>query len=81
MLFAACNTFSLLLLFASLITVCLGLFLLGFIWLGTLYASYTWVTVSHIMENFSYCLFRYFLWSSLSLFLFLRFLKFECWCM
>ena len=67
MLFAACNTFSLLLLFASLITVCLGLFLLGFIWLGTLYASYTWVTVSHIMENFSYCLFRYFLWSSLSL--------------
>ena len=53
MLFVAYNTFSLLLIFASLITVCLGVFLLGFIWPGTLYASYTWVTVSHIIENFT----------------------------
>ena len=54
MLFAACDTFSLLLLFASLITVCLGVFLLGFILPGTLCFSWTWLIISFpILLKFS----------------------------
>ena len=49
MLFAACDTFSLLLLFASLITVCLGVFLLEIIPPGTLCVSWTWLTSSFPM--------------------------------
>ena len=42
----AFSNFSLSLIFVNLITVCLGVFLLGFILPGTLCASWTWVTVS-----------------------------------
>ena len=44
--FVAFNIFSLSLIFVSLITMCLCMFLLGFILYGTLFASCTWVTVS-----------------------------------
>ena len=43
---AAFNNFSLSLIFASLITMCLGVFLLGFILYGTYCASWTWVAIS-----------------------------------
>ena len=43
---AAFNNFSLSLIFASLITMCLDMFLLGFILPGTLCASWTWVGFS-----------------------------------
>ena len=46
---AAFNNFSLSLIFANLITMCLGVFLLGFILYGTLCASWTWVPVSFPM--------------------------------
>lgn len=54
MLFAACNTFSLLLLFCQFdYCVCVGI---DPPWVYLAYtdslSSYTWVTVSHIMENF-----------------------------
>ena len=45
----AFNIFSLYLIFLNLITICLGVFLLGFILPGTLYTSWTWVTVSFPM--------------------------------
>ena len=41
--------FSLYLIFVSLITVCFSTFILGFILYGTLYTSWTWVTVSFPM--------------------------------
>ena len=44
--FVAFNNFSLSLIFVKLITVCLGMFLLGFILPGTLCASWTWVAIS-----------------------------------
>ena len=40
------NIFSLYLIFDSLINMCLGVFLFGFILYGTLCASWTWLTVS-----------------------------------
>ena len=43
---AAFNILSLCLVFVSLISMCLGLFLLGFILYGTLCASWTWLTIS-----------------------------------
>ena len=46
---AAFNNFSLFLIFAKLITMCLSVFLLGFILYGTLYASWTWVAISFPM--------------------------------
>ena len=46
--------FSLNLSFISLINMCLGVFLLGFILCGTLCASWTWVTISFpILGKFS----------------------------
>ena len=43
---AAFNNFSLSLIFATLITMCLGVFLVGFILYGTLCTSWTWVAFS-----------------------------------
>jgi len=37
------------LVFVSLINMCLGMFLLGFILYGTLYASWTWMIISFSM--------------------------------
>ena len=46
--------FSLCLIFASLISFCLGMFLLGFILYGTLCTSWTWLTISFsILVKFS----------------------------
>ena len=51
---AAFNIFSLYLTFISLITMCLGVFHLGFILFGTLWVSWTCVTVSFpILGKFS----------------------------
>ena len=47
--FAAFNIFSLNLIFVSLINMCLGVFLLGFILYGALCASWTWVAISFPM--------------------------------
>ena len=45
----AFNNFSLSLIFVSLITMCLSMFLLGFILPGTLFASSRWVAISFPM--------------------------------
>ena len=45
----AFNNFSLSLIFVNLITVCLGMFLLGFILPGTLCSFWTWVAISFPM--------------------------------
>ena len=45
----ASNILSLSLIFVGLITMCLGVFLLGFILPGTLCASWTWLTISFPM--------------------------------
>ena len=45
----AFNILSLCLVFVSLISMCLGMFLLGFILYGTLCASCTWLTISFSM--------------------------------
>ena len=45
----AFNHFSLLLIFVSLSTMCLSMFLLGFTLPGTLCASWTWLTISFPM--------------------------------
>ena len=68
----AFNILSLYLIFVSLITMCFGLFLIGFILAGTLCVSWAWLTnfLSHVREVFRYYLFRYFLRSFLSLFSF-----------
>ena len=51
---AAINNYSLSLIFVSLITVCLGMFLLGFVLPGTLCASWTLVAISFpILWKFS----------------------------
>ena len=46
---AAFNILSLCLIFVSLISICLRVFLLGFILYGTLCASWTWLTISFSM--------------------------------
>ena len=52
--FAAFNICSFCLIFVSLINVCLGVFHLGFILFGTLWVSWTWVTISFpILGKFS----------------------------
>ena len=70
---AAFNILSLCLVFISLISMCLGMFLLGFILCGTLCASWTWLTylLFHVGELFKYHLFKNFL----ILFLFLFFFR------
>ena len=62
------NILSWSLIFVSLITMCLGVFLLGFILSGTLcFLDLVDYFVSYVREVFNYYLFRYFLWSFLSL--------------
>jgi len=69
---AAFHSLSLCLVFISLISMYLGMFLLGFILYGTLYASWTWLTISFSMlGKFSTILSsKIFLISSLFLFSF-----------
>ena len=51
---AAFNICSLCLIFVNLISMCLGVFHLGFILFGTLWVSWTWVTISFpILGKFS----------------------------
>ena len=51
---AAYNILSLCLVFVSLISMCFGMFLLGFILYGTLCASWTWLTISFsVLGRFS----------------------------
>ena len=67
---AAFNIFSLYLIFDSLINMCLGMFLLGFILCGTLCSSWTWLTISFpLLGKFS-TIFKYFLRPFLFLFFF-----------
>ena len=60
---AAYNILSLFLVFVSLISMCLGVFLLGFILYGALCASWTWLTISFSMLGIisNYNLFKNFL--------------------
>ena len=59
------------LIFVSLIIMCLDVFLLGFTLTGTLcFLDLVDYFLSHVGEVFSYYLFKYFLWSFLSLFFF-----------
>jgi len=67
--FAAFNILSLCLVFVSLMSMCLGMFLLGFILYGTLCASWTWLTFP-VGELFNYNLFKNFLFLFLFLFFF-----------
>ena len=67
----AFNIFSLSLIFISLITMCLWVFLLGFILCGTLCASWTWVfPFTKLRKVFGFNLFKYFLRPFLFLFSF-----------
>ena len=62
---AAFNICSLCLIFVNLINMCLGVFHLGFILFGTLWVSWTWVTISFpILGKFSTIISsRIFTWS------------------
>ena len=67
----AFNNFSLSLTFANLITMCLGVFLLGFILYGTVrFLDLGGYFLSHVREVLDYNLFKYFLGCFLSLFSF-----------
>ena len=68
---AAFNIFSLCLVFISLISMCLGMFLFGFIPYRTLCASWTWLFPFPCWEIFNYNLFKKFLILSFSLLLLL----------
>ena len=69
---AAFNIFSLYLTFDSLINMCLGVFLFGFILYGTLcFLDLIDYFLSHVGEVFDYNLFKYFLRPFLFLFFFL----------
>ena len=70
--------FLLYLVFVSLISMCLGVFLLGFILYGTVCASWTYF-LFHVGRIFSYNLFKNFLIPYLFSLL-LGSLEFECWC-
>ena len=48
---AAFNILSLCLVFVSLMSICLNIFLLGFLLYGTLCASWTWLTISFSMSG------------------------------
>ena len=64
---AAFDILSLCLVFVSLISMCLGIFLLGFILYGTLHASWTWLAISFpTMGKFSTIIFKIFLISFFS---------------
>ena len=69
---AAFNILSLCLVLVSLMNMCLGMFLFGFILCGTLCASWTWLTylLFHVGELFKYHLFKNFLILFLFLFFF-----------
>jgi len=73
------NNLYLSLIFVSSITMCLCVFLLGFILPGTLCGIWTWMTcfLSHVGGFLSYHLFKYFLAPFLS---FLRLLQCEYGC-
>ena len=67
----AFNNFSLSLIFVNLITMCLSVFLLGFILPGTLhFLDLGGYFLSHVREVFNYSIFKYFLRSFLSPFSF-----------
>ena len=70
-LFVAFSILSLWLVFVSLISMCLGIFLLRFILCGTLCASWTWLFPFPCWEIFNYNLFKKFLILSFSLLLLL----------
>ena len=62
---AAFNILSLWLVFVSLISMCLGIFLLGFILYGTLCASWTWLNISFpMLSKFSTIISSKFFWCS-----------------
>ena len=68
---AAFNNFSLSLIFANLITVCLGVFLPVYpVWDSLHFLDLGGYFLSHVREVFDYNLFKYFLGSFLSLFSF-----------
>ena len=68
---AAFNNFSLSLIFVNLITMCLGEFLLCFSCMGlAALPGLGWLFFSHARDVFDYNLFKYFLWSFVSLFSF-----------
>ena len=64
--------FKILLVFVSLISMCLGMFLLGFILYGTLCSNWTWLGyfLFHVGEILNYNLFKNFLIPFLFLFFF-----------
>ena len=68
---AAFNIFSLYLIFDSLVNMCLGVFLLGFILYGILCVSLTWLSISFpMLGKFSSTISKYFLRPFLFLFFF-----------
>ena len=73
------NILSLSLNFVSLITVCLGVFLLGFILPGTFCASWTWLTIFFPMLGRFSAIISSNIFSGPFSLLLLEPLKYECW--